>query len=53
LKLDCSKIKKKIGWNPKWNVETAIEKVVEWTYCYVNKGDIESCMEKQIEEYLK
>ena len=53
LKLDCSKIKSKFGWKPKWRVNEVIEKVVEWTKCYFNKEDIICCMDKQIEEYLK
>lgn len=32
LKLDCSKIKKMFGWKPVWNVESTMEKVVEWFF---------------------
>lgn len=52
LKLDCSKIKSIFGWKPKWNVEMAIEKTVEWTKVYFNKQDINECMDNQIEEFL-
>ncbi|MEW9923892.1 CDP-glucose 4,6-dehydratase [Clostridium butyricum] len=52
LKLDCSKIKSIFGWKPKWNVEMAIEKTVEWTKVYFNKQDISECMDNQIEEFL-
>lgn len=30
LKLDNSKAKAVLGWMPKWNIENAVEKVVEW-----------------------
>lgn len=51
LKLDCSKAKNKLGWTPKWNIETAIEKLVEWYKCYENGGDIKDICLRQIEEY--
>ena len=51
LKLDCSKIKKTFDWKPRWNVETAMSKIVEWSLCYLAHGDITSCMEKQINEF--
>lgn len=51
LKLDCSKLKKTFGWNPRWNVETTMEKIVEWSDVYFKDGDIIGCMEKQIREF--
>lgn len=53
LKLDCSKIKSVFGWSPRWNLDTAICKVVEWSRCWQMHGDLHACMEKQIEEYIK
>ena len=52
LKLDCSKIKETLGWRPKWNIEIAMDKVVEWYSVYVANGDIDSMTQKQIKEYL-
>ena len=52
LKLDCSKLKSTFGWTPRWNVETAMEKIVEWTKVYFEGGDVAACMERQIEEFL-
>jgi len=52
LKLDCSKIKSTFGWTPRWDIETAIQKVVEWTKIYRDSGNISGCMTKQIENYL-
>lgn len=52
LKLDCSKLKSTFKWNPKWNIYKAVEKTVEWTKCYYNKGDINNLMVSQINEYL-
>lgn len=52
LKLDCSKIKKKLGWVPKWNYEEMLEKTVEWMQAYVSQHDISEVMKKQICEYV-
>ena len=30
----------------------AIEKIVEWTDCYFNNGDIPAVMDKEIEEFI-
>lgn len=52
LKLDCTKLKSVFGWRPSWDMNIAIEKVVEWTNCYVAGGDVGACMDEQIGEYL-
>lgn len=52
LKLDCSKLKKVFGWRPRWNLEKAVEKTVEWAKCLINGEDINRCMEKQIQSFL-
>lgn len=52
LKLDCSLVKSKIGWKPKWNIKEAVEKTVEWTKVYQNGEDIRACMQQQIQEFL-
>lgn len=52
LKLDCSKIKNKFGWSPRWNLEMAIEKTVEWSKCWITGRDVRACMDKQIEDYI-
>lgn len=53
LKLDCSKLKNTFGWKPHWNLETAIEKVVEWSKMWTKGEDIRPVMDKQIKEYLE
>lgn len=52
LKLDCSRIKKAFGWKPTWNIETAVEKTVEWTQAYISGGNCRSVMEKQTRMFL-
>lgn len=52
LKLDCSKIKKKIGWHPVWSIEEAVEKSIQWTKAYYQKEMVLPIMITQIEEYI-
>lgn len=51
LKLDCSRIKRKLGWKPVWNIDKAVEKTVEWTKIYLQKGDIIKCMDQQLQQF--
>lgn len=53
LKLDCSKIRSKLGWKPLWDIETTMEKIVVWSETYRKGGDVTACMDEQIQEYLK
>ena len=53
LKLDCSKLKSIFGWKPHWNLDTGIEKVVEWSKCWLAGSNVRACMDKQIYEFLE
>lgn len=53
LKLDSSKAGAKLGWRPKWDLEKAIEKVIEWTRAYDGKRDVRRVCLKQIKEYSR
>lgn len=53
LKLDCSKIKSVFEWTPHWNLEVAVEKVIEWTKCWQSGEDILRCMDRQIQEFIR
>ena len=52
LKLDCSRIKRVMGWKLKWHIEDAVSNSVVWSKVYLNKGDIVAEMKRQIEDYL-
>lgn len=51
LKLDCSKLKTTFGWEPRWDVRTTMEKIVEWSDAYLHGGDYVGVMKKQIDEF--
>lgn len=52
LKLDCSKLKSVFDWQPTWNVEYAVEKVIEWVAAYRDGRYIYQVMCSQIDEFL-
>ena len=51
LKLDSSKLKTTFGWTPRWDLDTAMEKVVEWSKCWISGGDMRACMDRQIVDF--
>jgi CDP-glucose 4,6-dehydratase len=51
LKLDISKASTLLKWLPKWGVETAIAKTVDWHKLYLAGEDPNSVMHSQIDEY--
>lgn len=53
LKLDCSKVKHVFGWRPRWGVEEAIGKTVEWSKVYFVGEDVAKCMDEQIKEFFE
>lgn len=53
LKLDCSKLKSALNWKPHWHVTDAVEKTVEWSQIWLDKGDVRKCMDEQIENFLE
>ena len=52
LRLDCSRLKSAFGWRPRWDIEKAVAKAVEWTKTYLRKGDAVQVMDNQIDDYL-
>ena len=52
LKLDCSRLKSVFGWQPRWHVDEAVRRTVEWAKLDASGGDIAACMEQQIREFL-
>jgi CDP-glucose 4,6-dehydratase len=53
LKLDCSKAKQSLGWTPKWGLEMAMEKIVEWQKVFQSNSSMKEITLKQIDQYTK
>lgn len=51
LKLDCSKAGMRLGWNPRWSLNTALEAIVEWTRAYCAGGNMQDISLQQINQY--
>mgnify|MGYP000946328314 FL=1 len=51
LKLDCSKARMRLGWQPVWGLTTALERIVDWLKVYVDGGDIRRCCLEQIQNH--
>ncbi len=51
LKLDISKAKTNLGWNPCWNLESGLLKVVEWHLNWWKKNDAKAMCLQQILEH--
>jgi len=51
LKLDSSKAKTKLGWTPRWNLEAALSKTVEWHQAWRNQEDMAAITSSQIQAY--
>jgi CDP-glucose 4,6-dehydratase len=51
LKLDCTKAKQQLGWEPKTNLEKGLELTVEWYKQYENNNNVRKITEKQIEDF--
>ena len=52
LKLDCSKARAVLGWHPKWDIKTAVEKTVEFAKLQSDDERL-NCVDRQIKEYFK
>ncbi len=53
LKLDCSKIKSRLGWQPRWHIEDALRKTIDWAKAWQKEKDIAAVMENQICDFLR
>jgi len=53
LKLDSSRARLELGWRPVWNLDTALEKVVQWNRIYRQGGDVRGLCEEQVAQYTQ
>lgn len=53
LRLDCSKAKQILGWAPRWSLEMAIEKIVEWQKAFQSNSSMREIALEQIDRYTK
>ena len=52
LRLDCAKLRSTFGWAPRWSLQTAVEKSVEWYRTWAQGGDVRAVTQRQINEFF-
>ena len=50
--LDCSKAKKNLNWFPKWNLDEALNLIVEWHKSWSSGGNVYDKSISDIKKYL-
>ncbi|HXU92214.1 MAG TPA: CDP-glucose 4,6-dehydratase [Gallionella sp.] len=53
LKLDCSKAKMRLDWQPRWHLARTLGMIVEWQRAWLAQQDMRSFTLKQIEQYAQ
>lgn len=53
LKLDISKAKAKLKWNPKWDLAYTLELITDWHQIYLQGADLKERCLKEIKMYTK
>jgi len=53
LKLDCSKAKGRLDWHPRWHLDEALKRIVDWQKQYLYGRDMRAVTIEQIDLYLK
>jgi CDP-glucose 4,6-dehydratase len=51
LKLDISKAKQQLGWQPKWSLDTALDKIIDWQKSWCAGEDMRVKCITQISEF--
>jgi len=52
LKLDCSRVKSKFGWQPRWHIDRTVEETVKFTKVWMDGGDVRAEMDEEIVRYV-
>ncbi len=51
LKLDISKVRQRLQWTPRWTLETALKKIIEWHDAWLKGQDMRTVCLNQINQY--
>ena len=51
LKLDCSKAKGQLNWHPRWHLDEALVKIVDWHQAWRDEKDMREMTLRQISAY--
>ncbi len=53
LKLDCSKAKMRLDWQPRWNLKHTLEMIVAWQRAWLASTDMQQITLDQIKQYTQ
>jgi CDP-glucose 4,6-dehydratase len=51
LKLDTSKARQRLNWAPRWNIQTALVRTLDWHFAWIDGQNMRDVSLKQIREY--
>jgi CDP-glucose 4,6-dehydratase len=51
LRLDSSRARERLGWSPRWNLDRAMQSIVEWTRAYAAGDDMQEATLAQIRAF--
>ena len=51
LALDSTKARERLGWAPRWDLDTSLERIVEWHLAHRDGGDLRALTLAQIEAH--
>ncbi len=51
LKLDCSKARDRLNWQPRWSLSTTLSSIVLWHKAWLDGSDMQSISLNQISQY--
>lgn len=52
LRLDAGLAKEKLGWYPRWHLDTALAQTVNWHLAWLAGSDMSECSRRHISEYV-
>lgn len=52
LKLDISKAKARLGWQPTWRLDRTLAKIIEWHQAWLAKKNMQTACLNEINEYM-
>jgi len=53
LKLDISKAKSRLNWQPTWHLEQTLERIIQWHQSWLNKENMQPICLNEINEYMR
>ena len=53
LKLDISKAKSRLNWNPIWELDQTLDRIINWHDVWLDKKDMQVVSIAEINEYTR